>query len=109
MTLVAILRCGVRIINVEHVLDVLRLILRSVTMRLRLVRQLYWSSSIEKLRGTIGRHILELDATMEATSHDLLVSDALAMAGLELPVRKYFTVEEGHVVWASSRETLIRV
>ena len=41
------------------------------------MRQLYGSSSIEKLRGSIGRHVLEFDTTMETTSHNLLVAHAL--------------------------------
>lgn len=104
LALVAVLGGRAPIIDVEHVLNVLRLILRSVTVRLLLVRQLDWPSTIKELRGAVGRHILELNSTVEAAAHDLLVSAHArrAVAGLELAIGEDLAVEEGHVVGAGA-------
>ena len=71
--------------------------------------QLDGSGAVEKLRRSIGRHILELDSTVETASHCLRVASARTVPSLELTICKYLAVKERHVVGRGTRETLVRV
>ena len=46
--------------SIEHVLNMLGLVLRSVLMDLLFVRKLNRSSSVEELGSAVSRHVLEL-------------------------------------------------
>ena len=51
---------------IEHILNVLRVVLRSIMVEFLLVRQLDWPSSVEELRGAIGTHVLKLHSAVHA-------------------------------------------
>ena len=51
---------------IEHILNVLRVVLRSIMVEFLLVRQLDWPSSVEELGGAIGTHVLKLHSAVHA-------------------------------------------
>ena len=96
--------------TVEHILDVLRVILRGIMVEFLLMRQLDWPCPVEELRCTIGTHVLKLEPINSVASGSA-ASTSLSDAGLLLStVSKNLTIEESEVVRACSwREALIRI
>jgi len=69
------------------------------------VRQLDWTSSVKELRGTVGRHVLELGVVESCVASLTTVAHAArTVSSFKLPiiVGKDFTVEESQVIWAST-------
>ena len=97
------------IIDIKHVLNVLRLVLRSIRVELLLVRQLDGASAIEELGRSVCGHVLELGSlkvsVLSLTASNAARTDAL----LHHTIRKDLAVEESQVIRARSREALVRV
>ena len=62
------------LVTAKHVLNMLGLVLRNVLMDFLFVRQLYGSSPVEELAGSICRHVLEL-AVVEHIIASLATAD----------------------------------
>lgn len=96
--------------TVEHILDVLRVILRGIMVEFLLMRQLDWSGPVEELRGSISTHVLKLESSIQAIASGSAAPTSLCDTGLLSAVCKDLAIEESEVVRACSwREALVRI
>ena len=89
--------------TVEHILDVLRVILRGIMVEFLLMRQLDWPGSVEELRGAIGTHVLKLESSIHVIASGSAAPTSLSDTRLLSTVRKDLAIEESEVVRACSR------
>ena len=71
------------------------------------MRKLDGTCSVEELRGTISRHVLELGVVRSKALILSASNTAIAQTRLASTICEHLAVEEGQVIWACTSETLI--
>ena len=94
-----------RLIPLEHVFNVLGLILRLLLF----VRQFNGASSVEELRGTVGRHVLHLHVVQVCPGATASYTARANPLLHPLVVCEDFVVEEGQVIRTVPSEALVWV
>ena len=97
--------------DIEHIFHMLRLVLRGAVVELLFVGQLNRARSIEKLRGTVGWHVLLEFVLVKPLLIGICTTayTTRARTWLQYAVSKDLAVEESQVVWTGSVKALIGV